>query len=368
MADVIRRAIIDVELRSKGGKFEAPTEQTRAYQEVAKSTQEVKKSTDEAIRSTREHTRVTEEFSYKSVRSFRQAGHGALQLARGLAILSASGEESLQKLVQKLVLVEGGFHALSGASKVVQYLPAGLAALTTAFHPVTLAVSALAIATGGGIVAWQRWREEIERAKRAAGDFNETQKRSLELADRLVNRLSRESGAAAGIAAIDRELAGIGATPADRRRQLETFSADLERQRLQQRDIFERGRRAEVESRPKVFRIEALEKVGASEEEQLRLIRERVGVARELHELGQQELQEQRRRALERISSSLGTSESRERDRRAAQAGFEREDVRLDKIYADTMRSLLQAMKDQQIQVNQIAEEVRQARNAAVAR
>jgi hypothetical protein len=171
MSTVIRKGIIELELRAKQSRLESPQidAAAKAYKETEKATQESAKAQQESVKVTREATKVNQEFGIKSVAAFREAGEGAFRMTRGLALLSASGSDDLKRLVQHVALAQGAFDVFAGGTKTV-------ATLAAAFGPMGAAAGVATLAIGAGALAWRQWSSEAEAARRAA----EETARSLE--------------------------------------------------------------------------------------------------------------------------------------------------------------------------------------------
>jgi|GEM_PF-3641639 len=224
MSTVIRKGIVELELRATKARLEAPQidAAARAYKEVEKAQQETAKTADEVAKATErqgvaakratdawaaglkkvndewkrtgsgrdswgeglsrmrqqqqdtaaahqqaaraaiEATRVNQEFGAKTLASFREAGEGALRLTRGLALLGASGSDDMRKIVQSVALAQGALDVFAGGLKVVTNL-------ATAFGgPVAAAIAGATAAIGLGVVAWSRWKSSAEEARKAA--------------------------------------------------------------------------------------------------------------------------------------------------------------------------------------------------------
>lgn len=133
-------------------------------------------ATVEATRATVEHTRVTQEFGFKSVIHFREAGEGALRMTRGLALLSASGSESLQKLVRQVAIAQGALDIFAGGFKLVTF--------ASKFGQVGLAIAGVTAALSAGVLAWQNYLnkadEAAEKFREATKDFKEFRAALLE--------------------------------------------------------------------------------------------------------------------------------------------------------------------------------------------
>src|SRR4051812_40434646 len=137
MSDVIRQAVIELTLRlKKEGLDGGSGGLNKFYEQQTKAAKEAEKQTQQKNRTMRESAHVHEEFGRRSALAFAHAGHGALQLTRGIALLAASGEGDTKKLLENLVKIEGAVSVARGA--------ANLARLAAEFGPVGVAVSGVA--------------------------------------------------------------------------------------------------------------------------------------------------------------------------------------------------------------------------------
>lgn len=115
----------------------------------------------DAARAQVEFGRATQVSADDMVRSFREGGEGALRMARGIAFLSASGSESLQKLVQKVALAQGAFDVFAGSAKLISNLGAVFGG------PVAIGVGVATAAIAGGVAIWGHWKQAAEDAAKA---------------------------------------------------------------------------------------------------------------------------------------------------------------------------------------------------------
>lgn len=191
---VIRKGIIELELRAKQQRLEAPKieEAARAYKEVEKAQKEVAKasaetaraardtadthvrSSDASRRSTEELTRSVGLSSHRMSGHFREASEGAMRFARGIAFLSASGEEDMRKLIQVIAVAQGSFDVGIGALR-------SITALSRIFGPhVAIGVTAVTGALTAGAVAWAKWKANAEEAARVAQESVKRAKQELD--------------------------------------------------------------------------------------------------------------------------------------------------------------------------------------------
>jgi hypothetical protein len=108
------------------------------------------------------HAETVRTSSVSIIKDFREAGEGAFRMARGLALLSASGSDDLRKLVQHVALAQGAFDVFAGGFKVFTNISRVLGG------PVALAVTGVTAALGAGAIAWSKWKSDAEAATKAA--------------------------------------------------------------------------------------------------------------------------------------------------------------------------------------------------------
>jgi hypothetical protein len=91
-----------------------------------------------------------EEFGRKTELSYQQAGRGALQLTRGLAMLATSSGEVTQKMLQNLIAIEGASQLVTGVAGLAKF-SSGLDLLgKSALGATGLIAAGLGIATAYG--------------------------------------------------------------------------------------------------------------------------------------------------------------------------------------------------------------------------
>jgi hypothetical protein len=194
MADVIRRAIIEVETRQKKSRLDATpaSEVGRVFKaETAAATK-----ASEAVN--------------KLTTSYREAGEGALRAARGLALLSASGSEDLRKLVQTVALAQGAFDVLAGGMKAFTHI-------SRVFGPVGTAISGVTAAIGLATLAWQKFEADAEAARKKLEEVREASRKfqleQVAVANRRAEEEQRQGaergdlGIRFGVSSVERELA-----------------------------------------------------------------------------------------------------------------------------------------------------------------
>lgn len=193
MSEIIRDAVIRLRLETQKAKLESPeiSQATRAYAEQAKASEVTQRQTRENISLTKEHSRTVQEFGVHAARSFKDGLEGTIQFARGMALMTASGEEDTKKLLEAFAKIEAATALVRGATNLAKF---GMS-----FGPVGIAVAAVSAAAGLGVVAWQRYaqateraKQELENAKKAAADmadeltkvYNAARQRELSAAER----------------------------------------------------------------------------------------------------------------------------------------------------------------------------------------
>lgn len=288
MAQVIRDAVIRLKWEQSKAKLESPdfANQKRAAEEVKKSTTEVTKATVEATRATTEHTRVVQDFGFKSVVHFREAGEGAFRMARGLALLSAGGSDDLRKLVQSVALAQGAFDVFAGGFKVVTNLTALLGG------PFTAAIAVVTTAIAGLTSIWLAHRSEVERNTEAVRKHEEQQKKLL---DRIAaERASRQGG--------DRSFAALeisaAATPGERQRRI-----DAEESRLRKE---ESGLAISEQIARKGTTVFGADTVVSATARRAETLEQLIQLEREDAQVKQDLLRLDRERALEAVSKTAG--------------------------------------------------------------
>jgi hypothetical protein len=186
MSTVVRKGIIELELRAVKARLESPQidAAARAYKEVEKATHETAKAQQEVVKETVQATKATQEFGIKSLVAFREAGEGAFRLMRGLTLLSASGSDDMKRLIQNVALAQGAFDAFAGGLKIFSNLRSVMGG------PVTLAITGVTAAISAGVVAWSRWRGEAERSAKALQDAMKVTRERIKATEEAANALA----------------------------------------------------------------------------------------------------------------------------------------------------------------------------------
>lgn len=186
MSAVIRDAIIRLKLEQQKSKLEAPdtTSFTRAIDSNSRATRESEKATKEASKSLIEYGDNMKEYvggtsvHWQSAANASRKGmteilshtaegmEGVGRFVRGIALLSTSTDEDLQKVMHRIAKFQGAFDILAGGTKFVKGL--GLA-----FGPVGMAVAGVSLALAAGGVAWNAWANAAENAKKRAREARE---------------------------------------------------------------------------------------------------------------------------------------------------------------------------------------------------
>jgi hypothetical protein len=155
MADVIRRAIIEIETRQKRSRLEAPGQGFKAEAEAAK---QAEKAIDSASESMKRHGEVASATAFTMAKGLREAGEGAFRAARGITLLASGGSDDLKRLVQHVALAQGAFDVFAGSVKAVTNL------LPLLGGPATAAVVAVTGAAIAGIAVWNKYKVEARKA------------------------------------------------------------------------------------------------------------------------------------------------------------------------------------------------------------
>jgi hypothetical protein len=168
MGAVIRDAIIRLKIEQQKAKLETPEVATvrRGFEEQKKAAAESAKAVQENAKAVRDVQDTHVEFGRQSLRSFRDAGQGVMQLTRGIALMGAAGTEDTRKLLENLVKIEAALVLAKGA--------ANLGKFAASFGPVGYAVAAVTAAVTVGAAAWKRYTGEVEAAKKANEDFRKS--------------------------------------------------------------------------------------------------------------------------------------------------------------------------------------------------
>jgi hypothetical protein len=185
VSEVIRDAIIRLRLEQGRSKLESPdvANLKRSYEEQAKGAKDVQERVKESVRTTKEATRTSVEFGARSAKSFAQAGSGALQFSRGLALAMSSGDENTQRLLGNLVKIEAAVATLKGGAQLLKFGPI---------------VTAIAAAVGVATVAWTRYNSQLEESKKKHEALREgKEKLNREIANE-VSLLNRRATAMQG--------------------------------------------------------------------------------------------------------------------------------------------------------------------------
>lgn len=211
MSEVIRKAIIELELRLKKERLEMPNaaEFERANQRYEAAFEKQTKAAKEQQRTIKETGRVHEEFGRVSAMSLAHAGHGVLQLTRGLSLLGTSGEEDTRKLLENLVKIEGAVSLAKGA--------AGVAKFAGEFGTLGMVVGGVTGVVAVGTVAWNQYHAALARVADQQKKMAEHGERLRQNEDRLRETLT--GIAASGSAA--RTDAAMRPEERERRRQIE---------------------------------------------------------------------------------------------------------------------------------------------------
>lgn len=160
MSDVIRRAIIELELRTKqSGAMNSPdmSAMKRAYDQEAQAAKIATSQASEATRAVQDQSKAVtqatsahEEFGRRSSYAYSRGLGGIMEFGRGLALMVADGTEGNEKLLQSIVKIQAGTDLLRGGFLMARLGPElrGVAAVVSA-----------------GAAAWLLYSQQVERAK-----------------------------------------------------------------------------------------------------------------------------------------------------------------------------------------------------------
>lgn len=185
MSEVIRDAVIRLRLELQKAKLESPDMGglKRGYDDQKKAIKETEKATSESARTIQKHTEVNEDFGRRSFQSFAHAGHGALQLARGIALMSASGEEDTRKLLESLVKIEAAVNIARGA--------ANLAKFAGEFGALGAAVAGVTVVATAGAAVWSHYAGVVAKATEELKKNKEAHKAASEAESNLQRQRDR---------------------------------------------------------------------------------------------------------------------------------------------------------------------------------
>ena len=161
---VIRDAVIRIRTErsgSVGGGYES-----RAFAAEARAAREAATAIEGANQGLDRHTRNVEGFGVKSLKAYAQAGQGALQLGRSIALLALSKEQDAQKIIQGLVGIEAAVQAVSGAYKLLS--STAIVSLAASLNPVTASLLAIGTVLVATTAAWDYWGESAQDAANRA--------------------------------------------------------------------------------------------------------------------------------------------------------------------------------------------------------
>ena len=187
MSEVIRDAIIRLKLETQKAKLEAPDVSSinRGYESQAKAAKEVQKVVVENQRVIKESTEHHKVFGLEAFKSFKHATEGTIQFARGIALMTASGEEDTRKLLESFAKIEAGVSLARGAINLSKF--------AAGFGPVGVEVAALAAVVGVGTVAWNRYAASAAKAAEELKKIKEANRAAREAETRMQDELERSS-------------------------------------------------------------------------------------------------------------------------------------------------------------------------------
>ncbi len=181
MSDVIRDALIRIRYEVQKSKLEGPelSQTVKAHEKVAEAADKVAK-TQLAIGSATERAAAAhEDFGRRSFTAFAHAGHGVLQLGRGLALLSASSEQDTQKILESLLKIEAGVSIAKGGANLIKF--------ASEFGVLGIAVAGAGAAVAAGATIWSHFHDEVERSEAALKKVAEAHKVASEAERQLMH-------------------------------------------------------------------------------------------------------------------------------------------------------------------------------------
>lgn len=340
---VIRKAIVEVELRNKASGSVQASSVTRATQEASKAVQE--------------HTRVVEQSGFKMAASFREAGEGAFRMARGLTLLAGSGSDDMRKLVQSVALAQGAFDVFAGGLKTFTNLAAILGTVATGVIGVT---GALVV----GATAWLRYEDAAARTARALAANKKLQQEAIREGERAAGPLDAAARQRAALRGTELAVAELGGAAG-----LRGAIGGLDRESAAARERERVARQALENQAPFATSPQRgflLPAVGSAEQEQLDLAEERVRIEEEIHRLAVEELDKKERILVqERIKDAQGKGLGSDS---VDASPLQSQRDQLNKEFRDLMTGLLSVIKEQQSQVHAIQNEQSQVKAGAETR
>lgn len=139
--ETIRDVVVKVGAESKPSKLTPPdsSEWTKQVRDMKKADADFHKQVEENNESQRKMEEEREK-AIKDIRketdkaagSLKDAGSGAFTLARGVAFLSASGSQPLEKMAKNIAAIQGTFDTLKGSVEVLKNVRQGVTSMLTA--------------------------------------------------------------------------------------------------------------------------------------------------------------------------------------------------------------------------------------------
>ena len=201
------------------------------------SVQDLRRVQDEAKRAEESHVR----FGRESARATLHALHGFTNLARGIALMTGSGEENIEKLARKMVYLEGVVSTVKGGMKLAQF--------ASEFGALGVAVGVVSAAAAAAAVIWNDYTATIERAKEQVKELREEGRRlRMEENERRAAQHESDKGANIGL---EGQLSA-GSSETQGRKNIKELTADA----AASGDSAEIFRRVAVEARTKAAKAE----------------------------------------------------------------------------------------------------------------
>lgn len=202
MSEIIRDAIIRLKLETQRSRIEMPEVDkiSRSYEEQRIASEQVRTSVENTQTSVKEAAETNKRFGVESARAFKDGLEGAIQLTRGMALMSAASEEDTRKLLEMFAKIEAATALTRGVINLGKF--------AEAFGPIGIAVGLTTAAVGVGVAAWQKYRAELEETKRKADELEDAIARVREETRQSNEALNRRfGGASVDVALGDRERA-----------------------------------------------------------------------------------------------------------------------------------------------------------------
>lgn len=356
---VTRDAVIRIRTErvgGSGGGFEA-----RAFAAESRAAREAAQEIERTNKGLRESELHFGRFEIQGARALANVGRGALELGRGLALLSTSSEEDTQKIVQQFLAVEAAVSIVKGAASTFKALQQVVGTTASSFIGYTAAVTGAFIAVDYFSESQRKAREEVER-------FNTAKENGLRLLRQESSLISQRTALENEQSAIDFQLANLPG--GGRISSLEQLRSALAKDQSNSvlREEFARGRLGDIDA-GKVggaFRPAAQADLASAEERQATVLRNRIRVEEDLLNARLEELrnQEQAIRSNPFLGSrGAGIGPSTEGQADAAINALRAQAKQIESESAGILRELLEQLRSQAEQVSQARKDLQSLQN-----